>query len=156
MGHREAQHSEPRQGQVGQAALDRVRWCARARGRRQHPNGVYSAGSVTHTVETANQAWWQVDLGASTDIGEVWLYNRTETPYNLRLSDFWIMTSDSEFTSGDLTASRTGPGVTAVRIAGPAGDLRTVKLNGRGRYVRIQLEADNTPLSLAEVEVYAG
>ncbi|MFE7394776.1 hypothetical protein [Streptomyces sp. NPDC057582] len=45
--------------------------------------------------------------------------------------------------------------MTAVRIAGPAGDLRTVKLNGRGRYVRIQLEADNTPLSLAEVEVYA-
>ncbi|MFE7113330.1 alpha-L-fucosidase [Streptomyces sp. NPDC057575] len=118
-------------------------------------NGVYTAGSVTHTVETANQAWWQVDLGASTDIGEVWLYNRTDTPYNLRLSDFWVMTSDSEFTSGDLTASRTAPGVTAVRIAGPAGDLRTVKLNGRGRYVRIQLEADNTPLSLAEVEVYA-
>ncbi|MFE7329630.1 alpha-L-fucosidase [Streptomyces sp. NPDC057565] len=118
-------------------------------------NGSWGAGSVTHTAETANQAWWQVDLGASTDIGEVWLYNRTDTPYNQRLSDFWVMTSDSEFTSADLTASRTAPGVTAVRIAGPAGDLRTVKLNGRGRYVRIQLEADNTPLSLAEVEVYA-
>ncbi|MFC9623304.1 hypothetical protein ACFTXM_26000 [Streptomyces sp. NPDC056930] len=48
------------------------------------------------------------------------------------------------------------PADTAVRIGGPAGDLRTVKLNGRGRYVRIQLEADNTPLSLAEVEVYVG
>ncbi|MFV5996565.1 alpha-L-fucosidase [Streptomyces sp. NPDC056231] len=118
-------------------------------------NGVYTAGSVTHTVEASNQAWWQVDLGASTDIGQVWLYNRTDTPYNQRLSNFWVMTSDSEFTSGDLTASRTAPGVTAVRIAGPAGDRRTVKLNGRGRYVRIQLEADNTPLSLAEVEVYA-
>ncbi|MFI1092588.1 alpha-L-fucosidase [Streptomyces sp. NPDC020917] len=118
-------------------------------------DGTYTDGSVTHTSETANQAWWQVDLGASTDIGQVWVYNRTDTPYNLRLSNFWVMASDNEFTSADLTASRTAPGVTAVRIDGPNGDVRPVDLNGRGRYVRVQLEADATPLSLAEVEVYA-
>ncbi|MFF2852121.1 alpha-L-fucosidase [Streptomyces sp. NPDC058001] len=118
-------------------------------------NGAWGGNSVTHTLEAANQAWWQVDLGASTDIGEVWLYNRTDAPYDQRLSNFWVMTSDSEFTSADLTASRTAPGVTAVRIAGSVGNQRIVKLNGRGRYVRVQLEADSTPLSLAEVEVYA-
>ncbi|WP_405851232.1 hypothetical protein OG361_00410 [Streptomyces sp. NBC_00090] len=42
-----------------------------------------------------------------------------------------------------------------MRIDGPAGDMRIVNLNSRGRYVRVQLEASNRPLSLAEVEVFA-
>ncbi|WP_164716111.1 alpha-L-fucosidase [Streptomyces sp. WAC 06738] len=117
-------------------------------------DGTYQSGTITHT-EDAKEAWWQVDLGSSADIGQVWLYNRTEDNFGLRLSNFWVMTSDTEFTSGSLAESRNAPGVTAVRTDGPAGDLRAVDLNGRGRYVRIQLEAENTPLSLAEVEVYA-
>jgi alpha-L-fucosidase len=119
-------------------------------------NGEWGAGTTTHTADT-QEAWWQVDLGASTDIGQVWIYNRTDAAYSNRLSNFWVMTSDNEFTSGELTASRTAAGVTAVRIDGPAGDMRAVALKGRGRYVRIQLEktAADTPLSLAEVEVYA-
>ncbi|WP_031077993.1 alpha-L-fucosidase [Streptomyces sp. NRRL WC-3742] len=118
-------------------------------------DGAWSAGTTTHTAEDANEAWWQVDLGTSADIGQVWLYNRTDNPESLRLSNCWVMTSDTEFTSGNLTESRTAPDVTAVRIDGPAGNSRGVQLNGRGRFVRVQLEANGTALSLAEVEVYA-
>ncbi|MFC6355495.1 alpha-L-fucosidase [Luethyella okanaganae] len=117
-------------------------------------NGSYDAGSVTHTLDT-KEAWWQVDLGASTNVGQVWIYNRTDASYGDRLSNFWVMVSETEFASQDLTASRTTAGVTAVRIDGKAGDMRAVALNGAGRYVRLQLEAANMPLSLAEVEVYA-
>ncbi|WP_420713850.1 hypothetical protein [Streptomyces sp. NRRL WC-3742] len=69
------------------------------------PNGTWSAGTCTHTADDANQAWWQVDLGTSTDIGQVWLYNRTDSPWGLRLSNLWATASDSEFTSGDLTVA---------------------------------------------------
>ncbi|GAA0899215.1 MULTISPECIES: alpha-L-fucosidase [Streptomyces violaceusniger group] len=117
-------------------------------------DGAWSSGTITHTND-ATEAWWQVDLGSSTDIGQVWLWNRTDPCCSERLNNFWVMASDTGFTSGDLTESSTAPGATAVRIDGPAGDMRVVSLNGRGRYVRVQLEANNTPLSLAEVEVFA-
>lgn len=101
------------------------------------------------------EPWWQVDLGGPADLGQVWIYNRTGGDYGLRLSDFWVMASDTDFPPGDLATVRSAPSVTAVRIDGAAGDFRVVDLNGTGRFVRIQLESDNQALSLAEVEVYA-
>src|SRR5262249_36767046 len=40
-------------------------------------DGDWNAGSVTSTAFQA-QAWWQVDLGAISDIREVVIYNRTD------------------------------------------------------------------------------
>ncbi|SEE49171.1 F5/8 type C domain-containing protein [Jiangella alba] len=117
-------------------------------------NGDWAAGTTTHT-EVTREPWWQVDLGGPADLGQVWIYNRTGGDYGLRLSDFWVMASDTDFPPGDLATVRSAPSVTAVRIDGAAGDFRVVDLNGTGRFVRIQLESDNQALSLAEVEVYA-
>src|SRR5262249_55935006 len=54
-------------------------------------DGDFFAGSVTSTEHEA-QAWWQVDLGAMTDIGEVVIYNRTDC-CSERLADFDVLVS---------------------------------------------------------------
>ncbi|TDD64837.1 hypothetical protein E1262_27020 [Jiangella aurantiaca] len=117
-------------------------------------DGAYGANSVTHTAEPSDQAWWQVDLGVSAAIETVGIYNRTDCCAE-RLSNFWVMVSEKPFTADSLDEARTAPGVTAVRVAGPAGRPSVVELpeGTRGRHVRIQLESATDPLSLAEVEV---
>ncbi|TDE00247.1 alpha-L-fucosidase [Jiangella asiatica] len=117
-------------------------------------DGVYGGNSVTHTAEPSNQAWWQVDLGASAAIDTVDIYNRTDCCAQ-RLSDFWVMVGTEPFTTDSLEEARTAPGVTAVHVEGTAGRPSVVELpeGTQGRYVRIQLESASDPLSLAEVEV---
>ncbi|WP_328996588.1 alpha-L-fucosidase [Kribbella sp. NBC_01245] len=118
-------------------------------------DGDYNHNSVTHTAVDATEAWWQVDLGASAAIGDVEVYNRTGG-FEFRLTDFWVIVSDNPIAAQDLATARTGPGVTAKRHAGEGGTPSTINFGGAtGRYVRIQLENQNGPLSLAEVSVYA-
>ncbi|WP_189491453.1 alpha-L-fucosidase [Streptomyces antnestii] len=117
-------------------------------------DGAFGSGSVTHTAEPSNQAWWQVDLGAKADLSGVDLWNRTDCCSD-RLADFWVLTSDSPITADSLSEARSAPGVTAVRVAGQAGRPSHVALPAgtTGRYVRVQLESATNPLSLAEVQV---
>ena len=55
-------------------------------------DGIFTAGSVTHTPELAD-AWWEVDLGSVKPIEQVTLWNRTDccgerlAGYTLRLYD---------------------------------------------------------------------
>ena len=48
-----------------------------SRGIDGNTSGHWPDGSVTHT---ANQTapWWEVDLGATYDIDEIWIWNRTD------------------------------------------------------------------------------
>jgi alpha-L-fucosidase len=118
-------------------------------------DGNYFNNSVTHTAVDAKEAWWQVDLGASAPIGDVEVYNRTDGGFGSRLSDFWVIVSDNPITAQDLATARTGAGVSAKRQAGIAGTPTTLNFAGAsGRYVRVQLENQSGPLSLAEVSVY--
>ncbi|MCW3839565.1 alpha-L-fucosidase [Micromonospora yasonensis] len=118
-------------------------------------DGAYGAGSVTHTAEPSNQAWWQVDLEASYAIDQIAVWNRTDCCAN-RLSNYWVLVSESPITADSLEAARTAPGVTALHQPGQAGRPTRIDLAGlRGRYVRIQLESASNPLSLAEVQVRA-
>ncbi len=118
-------------------------------------DGTYFNNSVTHTAVDAKEAWWQVDLGASAPIGDVEIYNRTDGDFGSRLSDFWVIISDNPITAQDLATARTGPGVSAKRQAGTAGTPTTLNFGGAsGRYVRVQLENQSGPLSIAEVGVY--
>ena len=111
--------------------------------------------SPTHTAVDAKEAWWQVDLGASAPIGDIEIYNRTDGDFGSRLSDFWVIVSDNPITAQDLATARTGPGVSAKRQAGTAGTPTTLNFGGAsGRYVRVQLENQSGPLSIAEVGVY--
>ncbi|MFE5027177.1 discoidin domain-containing protein [Streptomyces sp. NPDC056656] len=117
-------------------------------------DGTFGAGSVSHTAEPSNQAWWQVDLGAKADLSSVDIWNRTDCCAE-RLSGFWVLTSDSPITADSLDEARRSPGVTAVRVADQAGKPSNVALPSgtTGRYVRVQLESAADPLSLAEVQV---
>ncbi len=117
-------------------------------------DGDYNNNSVTHTAVDAKEAWWQVDLGASAAIGDIEVYNRTGG-FGDRLTNYWVIVSENPITAQDLATARTGPGVTAKRQPDEAGTPTTVNFAGApGRYVRIQLENQSGPLSLAEVCVY--
>jgi len=115
-------------------------------------DGDFNHGSVTHTA-TQNQPWWQVDLGATHPIDQVTVWNRTDC-CSERLHDFYVLVSDEPFTSDSLTETLAQPGVTAPHHPDTVGTNATVDVDHPGRYVRIQLAGDATPLSLAEVQVF--
>jgi alpha-L-fucosidase len=118
-------------------------------------DGNYGNNSVTHTAEPSNQAWWQVDLERSVQVDEIEIWNRTDCCAE-RLSDYWVMTSDSPITADTLEEARSTPGVTAVHQPGQAGRPTRIDVGGLdARYVRVQLESASDPLSLAEVKVRA-
>ncbi|WP_205525767.1 discoidin domain-containing protein [Pyxidicoccus trucidator] len=102
-------------------------------------NGVWGAGSVTHTNVEA-QPWWQVDLQGSYAISTVVLYNRTDCCSD-RLQNFKVRVSEDGMSWQDSPFTGIAPAQTTFTINRPA------------RYVRVQLDGTNA-LSLAEVQVF--
>ena len=116
-------------------------------------DGNWGSGSVTHTSEPSDEAWWLVDLGQTYPIDAIEIWNRTDCCAD-RLSDYWVLVSESPITAGSLAEARTAPGVTALHQEETAGSPTTIPMDDlAGRYVRIQLESHVNPLSLAEVQV---
>lgn len=107
-------------------------------------SGSWSDGSVTHT-ESESGAWWQVDLGAENIIGEIVIYNRTDDCCIDRLTNFTVTIINS---TGTTTFSESYTSYPNPSISIDAKDMY-------GQIVKIQLD-DTNPLSLAEVEIYAG
>ncbi|MEL6842547.1 MAG: discoidin domain-containing protein, partial [Bacteroidota bacterium] len=99
-------------------------------------NGVNSSNTLTHTLRDVN-AWWELDLGATADINEIRLWNRTDCCSG-RLSNFYVLVSDQPFASQDLNASINQAGVNAIHFPGTAGRETSFPINGQGRYVRVQ------------------
>src|SRR5687768_382975 len=56
-------------------------------------DGVWSANSVTHTLNTDDPPWWEVDLGAAKSIGRVHVWFRTDCCQN-RNDDFKVFVLD--------------------------------------------------------------
>ena len=118
-------------------------------------DGNFGANTTTHTAEPSDQAWWQVDLEDSFPIDEIEIWNRTDCCAD-RLSDYWVMVSESPITGDSLDEARTSPGVTAIHQTGQADRPTRIDLADLpGRYVRVQLASHSNPLSLAEVKVRA-
>ena len=118
-------------------------------------DGNYGAGTTTHTAEPSDEAWWQVDLQDTHAIDEIEIWNRTDCCAE-RLSDYWVMVSESPITADSLDEARTMPGVTAIHQPGQAGRPTRIDLDDLpGRYVRVQLASHSNPLSLSEVKVRA-
>lgn len=113
-------------------------------------NGHFPSASTTHTDNTF-QPWWQVDLGSIQNLGSIKLWNRTDCCGD-RLSNFYVLVSDTPFTSTDLMATLGQPGVSGYYTPGQAGVSHTIGVGRTGRYVRVQLAGTNF-LSLAEVQV---
>ncbi len=65
------------------------------------------------------------------------------------------MISDSAIVEGDLSSSLSAVGVTAYYYGPTVEGSQAFEINHSGRYVRVQLNGDANPLSLAEVQVLA-
>ncbi len=112
-------------------------------------NGAWNGNSVTHTLPTDTNSWWQVDLGAPRAIDSISLYNRTDCCGG-RLSNFSVLASnDSSFTTTVYDSGNQAAAVGA--SASYAG------VGATAQYVRIRRDGLSTTnesvISLAEVEV---
>ncbi|MFO0586933.1 MAG: FG-GAP-like repeat-containing protein [Polyangiaceae bacterium] len=110
-------------------------------------NGGLGNGSVTHTGGEASP-WWRVDLGVTSSVGTIEIYNRTDCCFD-RLSNFKLSVSNdgAEWQSWDY------PGTPA-----SASTVLSFPVNRPARYVKVQLNNNGTTryLSLAEVKVLSG
>jgi uncharacterized repeat protein (TIGR01451 family) len=114
-------------------------------------DGSFFNGSVTHTNADSN-AWWQEDLGASTAIGSIVIWNRTDC-CSSRLSDYWVFASDTPFLSTDTPATlQNRPGVWSSHQTTAPNPSTVITAGVQGRYIRVQLSGTGN-LSLAEVQV---
>lgn len=114
-------------------------------------DGNYFGGSVSHTA-LEREAWWEVDLGGSFDIGSIRLWNRTDCCSG-RLSNFYLLVSERPFSSSRLSDALNNPNVFKYHHPGQANTSLQIPVKSRGRYVRVQL-AGADYLSLAEVMVF--
>ena len=106
-------------------------------------NNTYSQNSITHT-NFEKQAWWQVDLGRSEQVGFVRLFNRGDGELAKRLSNFDVILYNDK---GEEVSKQFVKQLTSNQL--------DVQFNGQlGRYIRIQLRHEHQALSLAEVEVF--
>jgi hypothetical protein len=113
-------------------------------------DGNYSDGSVTATNLELN-AWWQVDLGASTTINSVTIWNRTDC-CGARLNDYWLFVSNTPFVPTGTPTTQQSTLVFFSHQTTAPNPSATIPVGVPGRYVRIQLTGTNY-LSLAEVQV---
>ena len=115
-------------------------------------DGAFFDGSVTATNLDTN-AWWQVDLGASTPIITIVVWNRTDCCAS-RLSDYWVFVSDTPFLPTDTPATlQNRAGTFAVHQTTAPNPSTAILALTQGRYLRVQLTSPNY-LSLAEVQVF--
>ncbi|QDT68944.1 Soluble aldose sugar dehydrogenase YliI precursor [Planctomycetes bacterium MalM25] len=123
--------------------------------------------SVTHTVGPGERTpFWEVDLEQIGDLSSIRLFNRDGL--ESRLSNFYVMISDTPISSGNPNAAIALPDVKHAFFSGSAGSSEMLDLsdfidvNGdpidaadfTGRYVRVQQSSQFGILSLAEVQVF--
>jgi len=116
-------------------------------------DGIYGDGSLAVTNYTAN-AWWQVDLGVSTTIGSIVVWNRTDC-CGSALNDYWVFVSNTPFLATDTPTTLQNRAATfSSHQTVQPNPSSTITIPGaQGRYVRVQLTSTNF-LALAEVQVY--
>jgi hypothetical protein len=115
-------------------------------------NGSFFNGSVTATNADQN-AWWQVDLGASASINGIVIWNRTDC-CGSRLSDYWVFISDTPFLATDTsTTLQSRAGTFSSHQTAAPNPATLVAAGVQGRYVRVQLTGTDY-LSLAEAQVF--
>ncbi|APW39703.1 hypothetical protein RD110_22940 [Rhodoferax koreense] len=109
---------------------------------------------VTHTLQEA-MPWWQVDLGQSSRIDFIQLWNRTDCCGD-RLRNFTVFISPTDMTGRTMANLEADPAVLKRSVGATAADrVIAVPVGGVGRHVRVQL-AGTGILSLAEVSVFGG
>ena len=137
------------------ASQSSTNWIAAAsRANDGNTNGNFWTGNSVSETSWSAQPWWQVDLGAVKNIGEVEIWNRTDC-CSFNLNNYYILISDSPFTTNNLNVLLSQNSVTALLQNTEAGSPSVIPVNATGRYVRIQLSGQAI-LALAEVVVKEG
>ncbi len=123
-------------------------------------NGVYGAGTTTHTQDhkvdgEPGPCWWQVDLLGASTVDKVIIWGRTDACCLTRLTSFRVSFLDAggvEITGSDHFTDLTYPTTTTagyeVTPAAPVTGCSTVKLERLGPEVNGSIF-----LSLAEVQI---
>lgn len=116
-------------------------------------SGLWGDNSTTHTT-FENQPWWQVDLGQSSPLSRVIVWNRKDCCSD-RLQNFYVLVSNNDMTGKTLAQLLADPTVKSTQVASLNGATNTTVQIGNtsARYVRVQLSGANF-LSLGEVQVY--
>ena len=105
-------------------------------------SGKWSLNSITRTA-TEDLPWWQVRLGKEYAIGEIKIWNRTDSCCAIKLANFDVFVYND---AGDLAFKTTIEDVPSPSV--------TINAQGAmGSRVRVKLK-DTNQLSLAEVEVF--
>ncbi|MEL6253468.1 MAG: PKD domain-containing protein [Bacteroidota bacterium] len=107
-------------------------------------NGLYTAGSVTHTSSSANP-WWRVNLEDTYQLNHIEISNRTDCCGN-RLAGTKVLVGD---TPSNNPADYTEVGVLTAAIT-----QRLTNISATGQYIMLYLPGNNKILSLAEVRAY--
>jgi hypothetical protein len=116
-------------------------------------DGDFNNGSVTQTL-AETEAYWDVDLGSSSSIENIEIWNRTDAA-TAALSEFYVFVSEDPFTGTTIADSLAQSGVLASFQTAEADGPSVVSVGNTGRYVRVQLSGGDA-LTLAEVRVLTG
>ena len=109
------------------------------------------SADLQHTT-SESQPWWEVDLGSSSQLVQIQLYNRTSGSQD-RLKDFYLLISEDPFDpSASLSDHLGNSSIVQTFFSGTAGAEEFINLSATGRYVRVQLSG-NGILHMAEVEI---
>ncbi|WP_406683250.1 T9SS type A sorting domain-containing protein [Seonamhaeicola sp. MEBiC1930] len=108
-------------------------------------SGTFNLNSVTHTNPSDTDAWWQVNLTEEKPIGDIIVWNRTDSNTN-RLANFEVKVFDSNGaeTFSHIYNESDGPLPSVTIDAGGA----------LGKRVRVIQLNNAVALSLAEVQVF--
>ena len=106
----------------------------------------------SYTWTWASDVWWEVDLGQVSQLNEVIIWGG-----NNGISDFYVLVSDTPFSSTSFAAARDQAGVSSFHYGGTVSQntSTTIALDRTGRYVRIQRSGFQS-FGLAEVLVMGG
>ncbi len=105
------------------------------------PN-TYSATSYSH------QPYMGVDLGESDYIYDIDVWNAVG--YGDYLKDYWVMVSDTPFTSGSLDVAKS-QSIWKQKVTGKSPRVKKFNTRVRGRYVRVQRDGGSNFLVLGEI-----
>jgi hypothetical protein len=99
-------------------------------------NGMFNNNSVTHTDLNAHP-WWQTDLGTSSPISSINVWNRTDCCSN-RLDNSWVFVSNTPFDTSLTPAQQAArPGVWSSHQSGAAGTVTSVSPGPAFRVIRV-------------------
>ena len=109
------------------------------------------SANLQHT-QFESQPWWEVDLGAVSQIEQIKLFNRSDA-YQNRLKNFYLFISDGSMAAtASLNELINDPTVQHIQFPGTVGSSEVIAVGLSGQYVRIQLSGSGI-LHMAEVEV---